>query len=731
MTDARALLSQYGAETLLSEYDRWEQARTSVTAPNYVPPSSLHARTIITLDGIPGAGKSTTLRWLQPALGAEYLSMARFAETHGVTADERRRHQLTTGTAHPVDDVFIQRIADSAKQYILLEKFPRSVIEAATMLRAAQAHGWRLEVLHLGLPGDCVALSTRRQIERGPRRGRTPEPAHAEYRALTHLAHASSGRETLRSHGVPIHAFDMTRPQEENERAIRKALGLDAESLGWHRPTLEILADVADRLGIDAWASSGSVYRPFWNERLGPTQRPTDLDVAVTHDSEVEPLLQALEAAEPGERWSVLAPATRLRERYGLEVSSVAESKHFVTFLHRGGLVRLRNGAPELVLPPGAEACLRTGEVRLNERLLEALTPERRAEVLRKETHHLPRVLADYPGVHIAPETAVLLEGGPHWRNHTPKLVGSGFQALKAQVLAAPKPQRRAPAYCRRRLLPDERPIAEAILSLHRQCDFAPQAPRIPRKVPIRSNACFELLARDAGDAEFSAWFLEQAHHHQPSGGVDPDVRSVLDLSRFKSAVPEPVTELGPMHQGWPVQKHLAQSVLQLETDDVFDRARRSEGDATAHELRRCLRLAMLFHDVGKIVGPRPARHDAISASLFTRFRPAWLPSTSLGPTRWMIRCHDVLGRFTRWITEDAHVGYADAIDAQQLHARLREAQLPRRIAIACLGSLWRADLASISCLSQGGQLSRLVSKLASSAQPVNTDTSPRSLWST
>ena len=345
MNDIVRLLRTHGDGALLQELALWESLRARRPALRYEPPVDATARTLFTLDGIPGAGKSTTQRWLQPALGAAYFSMARFAEARGVSADERRQHQLATEQPHPVDTAFLEQLAACSSRFVVLEKFPRSVIEATAMLEFVRRHGWRFEVLHLRLPGDAIELSTRRQLERGPRHGRMPEPDYAKHRALIHLSRATSGRETLRAAGVPIHAFDMTRPEAENHAAIRRALGLSFEGLGWLRSPLQTLEEAAREVGVEeAWVGSGAVYRPFWNARFGPAQRPTDLDVAVDDERAVEPLLAALERAAPDERWSVLAPATRLKQRWGIEVGSAYEAKHFTTFLHRGGLVRLRDG---------------------------------------------------------------------------------------------------------------------------------------------------------------------------------------------------------------------------------------------------------------------------------------------------------------------------------------------------------------------------------------------------
>ena len=712
MPDAHALLRRYRDDLLLAEHSLWEAVRARVTARRYVPPVDSAARCIITLDGIPGAGKSTTQKWLQPALGAAYFSMARFAESRGVSADDRRAHQLQTGMAHPVDEEFLATLASCDRAFIVLEKFPRSVIEATSMLEAAHRHGWRFEVLHLELPGDCVALSTQRQIDRGPRHGRMPEPEYAQHRALVHLARATSGRETLRAHGVPIHDFDMTLPPEENEAAIRRALGLDFASLPWHLPPLRILERVAKRLGVDeAWVTSGSLYRPFWNGRFGPAQLPTDVDVAVNHEREVEPLLAALDREAPLERWSVLCPSTRLREKYGLETSSAAEAKRYATFRHRSGLVRLHDGAVQVKLSEGVEACLRNGMVSLNSALLEAVTAAQREEVLQRETHHLPRALSDYPGLTIEPATSKLLVGSKHWREHAPKKVGWGFRVLKAEVQllrrGAPSPR------CRRALDTEELEVAREILSFHQRSELSPQPPPLPSKTTVPNGlTTLESLARTADDAVFAEWFLDQVHHHRPAGGADPYLRAMLNFTLFEGALRKLSREQSAHHQGWPLELHLAQSVLQLKTDALIARLSGDHDRQWLLDLRLCMRLAMLFHDTGKLVKEQPGRHAKISAKLFSRFKPAWFPARLVKLTQWLIRTHDLFGAFCQGLTDKSGhaaadyavelskaTSYAGALDSQATRQALLAGGLPLQEAAAINKELWLADVGSISTL--------------------------------
>lgn len=156
------------------------------------------------------------------------------------------------------------------------------------------------------------------------------------------------------------------------------------------------------------------------------------------------------------------------------------------------------------------------------------------------------------------------------------------------------------------------------------------------------------------------------------------------------------------MHQGWLLPQHLAQSLVQLDTTVAGDDA----------ELRRALRLAMLFHDTGKLAGKKPRRHATISAALFARHRPSWFPARLVPLTQWMITTHDLFGVFGRGLTEKLGAAVADyaldlaapssypfALDAQAVRRALRESGLPLEVATALHKAIWRADVGSIASL--------------------------------
>jgi hypothetical protein len=64
------------------------------------------------------------------------------------------------------------------------------------------------------------------------------------------------------------------------------------------------------------------------------------------------------------------------------------------------------------------------------------------------------------------------------------------------------------------------------------------------------------------------------------------------------------------------------------------------------------MRLAMLFHDTGKLLRPTPRRHSNVSARLFARFKPAWFPAHLVPLTKSLIRTHDVFATLCRSLTD-------------------------------------------------------------------------------
>lgn len=684
---------------LLAELAQWEALRARLGPLASHHQAFTQTKTIIVLDAIPGAGKSTHLAWLRKATGAAYLSMARFAEARNVTQSARLAHQLETCTPHACDLELVDAIARLPEAMVVLEKFPRSPVEAALLMQTAQREGWRIDVLHLYFPEDPIGSSGRRQMARGPRHGVAPAVSHAARRAAIHLARATSGRLTMRQLGAHVHDIDTSRPLAQVALDLRSALGLDFARLDWHAAPLLELADVSDSLGVSAWAANGHVYRAFWNGRFGPCQEPTDVDVAVDQPDAVAPLLNALRQASPHRRWSVLCPAERLRERFGVEVATSAEAKMLAAFTYRTGLVRFHDGHPEVVLPEGAEADLRNGLIRVNPL----------AVSLDRASARAVNAVRDYPALRLDASTADLLGLMPL----EPKRIATNWRAMKRDIVAPANTT--ADAFCRRALHLEELAIAEEILRFHqdspRRAQAPPKPPAVADHVFGRSRAEFEFVAREASDDLFGDWFLEQVHHHNPRGGADPFVRSLLDFTMFKR-LRKTSLEQSAMHQGWTLDRHLAASVLALRTDALLDSLRPSHDAQWLAALRLNMRTAMLFHDVGKLAGRTPKRHGRSSERIFMLHAPKWCTPPWQKFTGWLIRTHDLFGAFGRGLTDKRGVeageyaarlqlqsSYFAALDSQAVRSVLAESELPLHEALAVNKAVWRADIGAIAAL--------------------------------
>ncbi len=712
------------------------------------PAARAMVKTVLLFDGMPGVGKTTHLERLRRALGAAWLSMARFAEARGLSREERWRHQSEQRRPHPVDLAFLEALDAVTEPFVLLEKFGRTRVEAQALVERSRTSGWRLEVIHLVFDGSsehAVGGSVERQLARGLHHGRRVTEDEARRRAVAHLNGSSGGRARLAELGVPIHRVTCTAPLEENHARIREALGFDVRRVPFDEAPLRELHEVSRRLGIEAWASAGHLYRPFWNGRFGPAQWPSDVDVAVHEQAAVEPLLEALWRAFPSRRWSVMCPVARLWRKLGLRVASLHEAKAHAKLLHKAGAVRWSEERAEIEvqLADGAEGCLWSGTVRLNDRLLQA-TEGREVHAYALDAAGVERAVRDYPGLRVHVDTAARLGASAQAWSPRPE-AGAAWRTLKAEVVRAHPPGSSPRA--RRRLTADERALAGEILALHlagvtraedpggpeRSLHAVPRVDRVDWPEPLESlrrarerkkaglrvtrvdeadvppphgwSSWLHHLGTNADDALFRDWFLHQSRHHAPVGGADPLVRGVLDGGHFANVLRHG-TRLSlsqtAMHEGWTLPQHLAASVLTLETDALVARLR-DEGhdDASLGEVRLSMRVAMLFHDVGKLVAPRASwRHGRIGARLWQRTHPDWFPRDGVALVAWLVEGHDLFGAFARWLTEGTAGGdFRGAVDAQALRSGLRRSGLPFSLAVALNAAVWRADVGSVAAL--------------------------------
>lgn len=741
------------ARVLAENFREWEEIRKTAKAlrgPGATIASPQGgAKRIIYFDGLPGTGKTTQIDLLRAAIGAEYISLGKFAAARDVSQGARKRHQLRTLTLHDCDRDFLEALRRAQTPYVIIEKMPRTPVEALALHDLAAQEGWELHAIHLTFPGDPVAESARRQIERGPREGEPWADSYPYWRALRALARDSSGRRTLADLGVPVHRIDAGMGRDQVTSAIRSALGLEHASLPWELETLRILDDVGRDMGIEAWVASGGFYRPWFNNQFGPAQRPTDIDVAVERQADVDPLFLRLRQQHPRRRWSVLSPITYLKAEYGIEVASLREAKGLTSFLHKGGMVRWLGGI-EVFLAPGTEASLRTGVLGLNPRLLEQLTPEQREGLVKKSADKVQRTLREYPGLRVDSVLDAALR--THFGiRHSPRPLSRDWVALKSRVLQEEIPAR-GQAHARRALSEVELAVATRILSFHRDSQARPEAPELPPRAELPqpledlrnardkqkgglslSESERRLLATtqipppegysgwlhymtfETPDAVFRDWLLNQAHHHKPYGGRDPLLEELLTFRLFQTGKkPLDPGVQSAMHQGWTLDKHLVAAALELETDWLLEDAPCEVSPKQAKALRASMRMAMLFHDTGKLFNAyEPRRHAKIGARLWQRHAPPWFPGEFVAPTQWMVETHDLLGAFGRSLMEkrgyeigdyDIHpnlpTSYSGGVDSQAVRRQFLDSPIrPFELAARLNLHVWSADVGAVAAL--------------------------------
>lgn len=729
---------------LVADFTAQEVHRTRFSAP---PSSSTPQKTLYYFDGLPGVGKTTQIENLRTVLGFGYLSMKDFCIERGIHQKERRRHQAEHGelTVHDLD--FIEAIANSPHKHLILEKFPRSPLEAKALVEQARKENWQIHVIHLAFPQDPIGNSVRRQLARGPREGENLTPQYAIQRALLNFARDTSGRWTLADLDVPVHTIDANLPERKILGRIRQAVGLGFENLPWHLEPLQELAQVSGSLGIEAWVSGGHLYRPFFNGRYGPPQQPTDVDVTVTKQEEVRPLLRKLKELYPQRHWSVFCHCTHIERKFGIKVNTLQEARAYTPFTHKAGLVRWHNHRLEVYLVPGAEAALRDGVISLNHRLFNHLPAHQHAKFLEESLDKLPDILSKYPGLSLAPELARLFEER-YATKHQPKIISQDWDKLKREVIGNEKQLPNSVAHNRRPLDGDELPLGEEIVRLHQEMDFTPQAQPLPPWAPLpeiletqRSareklkarmtltpdedhlsrqdiippptghHSWLHYMARETEDGPWQNWILNQAFHHRPIGGADPYLARVLSLEMFLNLRHQKGGRQSPMHQGAPLKQHLANTMLALATDPLMEKYKGQMAQDTLKDLRAGMRMAMLFHDTGKILDVDTAgRHAAISARLWEKHYPKeWFPRDQVGTVAWMVHYHDIYGRFTRALIEkkwhpryDFNVhpnqptSYPGGLDVQAVRTRVAQSGLPYELAIDIITEVNKADVGSV-----------------------------------
>ena len=546
------------------------------------------------------------------------------------------------------------------------------------------------------------------------------------------LEHDMAVVETLRDQDTCMLEVDAYARKSDIARKVQAfALG------GLHDPRwpLDILAELRDaaaEVGVEAWLTSGSVYRAFWNHVFGPVQESFDLDIVVASERDVVILKSLLESRYQQRRWSVFSWQQHASIRYNVDSPDLLSNLGCRALTFRQAAVRLDGDSIVFAATPSALKDLHAGVIRLDENAISRLSGPNRAYHLDKSVATLPRLLSEYPGLSLA-GTLTGLFSKTYGHPHTPVFVDQSWEDKERSVHEAEHGGR--PAWLYGDWTLKERHIAQGIVDFYRQASHMETAPPVASKtelpaelsganrggcpqhdVPADYGGWLHFMASTCGDNQFREWLVNQTRSQQPVGGADPDLADVLSLAKFSSddRVRNPLGVQKATHGGWTLPLHTKHSMLQLRTDAAPENV---QGNLTVDEVRLAMRLTMLYHDVGKLISVHtPGGHSGTSAQMFMKYKPTWVSAEVAALAAFLIHQHDIFGRVSRGITEKLHVGlfdtgfdvgatpsYRGAVDPPRARTYVSEFcatwDMDFEQVISLLGLVWEADVGSVAAL--------------------------------
>ena len=753
---------------------------TTPAAPPSPSPGQFAPKVFLCLLGAPGAGKTTQLKKIQELTGAPVFHVGRFVEKHfpAVRTEEQR---MSAGLLQGFDELFLKQVLDDPSRFVILDGFPRTPEQAQLLLKTAAAQGIEIKpvCLQLGSSRQEIETSFQRQITRDTELGQPLTKERYLGKIGRYIDQDLAALKVMRDAGLPVVNVDAQKIPDHVFAGIKTGLGLDLARLPYDRGALKNLRDTAKQLGIEAYIHSGAVYRAAFNNAFGPPRLPTDIDVCCNTPGEAARLQSALEAAHPTSRWKVVTSTiTPEGEQTGERDALQTLFSNPLTF-RQVGIRMTDSGDIEVHATPAAVHSLLTGKIYFDRNRLDYLPAHKRDQAIDAAITSTKKTLRDYPGLVI--DDGLLESGyGQRYGAFESKEVISGYEKLHSKVVDAEKgavdairskkklsPEDSGKELRPLHLTPEERAFAEKVCDFYRHVDKTATAPFVPERAPLpaplekarrdkirlrfgqavnpqeRQEALGKPIPAPAGfdswlhyavtelpDASFREWLLNQTRSRRPFGGKDPQIdmleKPPMDkVSEAFSHAHQVLTEgeQKVTHQGLDLHQHLFQSTLQLATDEVIGRVR-AEGHSEpfCNKLRSAMRVAMLHHDLGKLVDiSTPGLHESMGARIFRyAMKPVWVDEHMLRLAEWMIVQHDLFGRVARGITEK--VGYkiqdpnfdpddASSYEGAIVPGRARdkilainrktygEQPMSLETATAVIKEIWKADMGSVASL--------------------------------
>ncbi|MDP3685737.1 MAG: hypothetical protein Q8R32_02805 [bacterium] len=600
-------------------------------------------KTLLCILGLPGSGKSTLAKDLGSILGVPVFHLPDVVR-HLLPAQTRevcRRY----ARPFPCTAAFLKIVHDAQDSTIILDGFPRSAGELRHLFAGVRMRAWHVRMLVLRLPlvtGTSVSIC--RQLRRDLRQGKGPL-SRIFWKLFRDVSGVTKIVRRAQRAGVPVHFLDGTASQQTILNAAQCCLGLDLPEPPWDRDVLQILASVDP----DAWVTGGGhVYRPFFNGVYGPATESWDVDIRVWGAKRADDTQRALAVRAPHIRWHVKDAQTWGRKDVGREFTHLDEVLGAAPLICLCVGIRWRDGKVEVLWGhPDAERELRAGILRPN--------PAGQVNFAEAKAQ---KIALYYPGV-----------SAPFIGHERVPVVRTYEEAMAAVQHMEFGGRRQWKG-----LALEEEHWAQETLRLFRHLSRHPRMIPWPRLAPFPSGDPWL-----APDAEFRMWVVNQVRSRTPVGGRDVYLQTALDRQRN--------VWQKPTHQGWPLFLHALHALLEIETDHL-------------DSFRRPLRLAVLWHDIGKCwnVGT-PGAHPQTGAKVWRKLQAHPLPRMTAEEERIVslfVSIHDVFGRVHRALWDTTYQGALDPSVARDL---LTSDRYPLATMVRCAKALYRADVGSVSLL--------------------------------
>ncbi|HMO19282.1 MAG TPA: hypothetical protein PJ989_14430 [Oligoflexia bacterium] len=692
---------------------------------------------VIIFSGLPGTGKSTLTMEAKRILPmSKVFHLGQFAREMGVGEEERKLGNLLPFS---LAKEFLA-VAMDFPGHVIFDGFPRSLKEVDLLLEEVRKRSFHLELVKLSFPGDASAqleASRRRQMERDRKAGRESDLLRIQGKlkraSESDLMALSKLEESLPKSSIKSISASMSLPE-----VIRRVQEVSISFLNWDQIILKSMKEAEERIGFPIYLSGSSVYSTFWGGKYGPLMEPYDRDVLSEAPREI--LQETLKSICNEVRW-VASDLSLLSKWMGKESGfmSPEECIKSAPLVSQALAVGIDEGKFVTVAHEDAINDLADGVLRINPKTLKNQYGYRLLEIAEGNARRLAgkfpgltRVgilsnLGDHPkGVVIPPGQLkqevlrVEKKGRPSWRNPHFDNWSRGILWEIAETencsFRFPEPRPWHPPSP----LPNILEIVRKNVEEARDGKILSQEERLRLSGIDQPEGWISWLhwtSTTADDAGWREWLVNQERSRFPIGGKDLELVFIREKTISG--------EQKPTHMKASLWQHLFHAALELRLDHL--RA------SLKPEIIAGIRCGLLVHDIGKLKDSlNPGTHQAAGVHLLRSWSEwkgifKWMTEEQTKIVDWIIRNHDIFGRFCRGVGEkeisfdhpdfdpESNPRYKGSLGLTDLCERIKDLEkigLDRVVSIEIAAAVCRADYGSVPTLRWALKQSQRVTNL-------------------